>query len=118
MIIQGVVTRGRKLGRELGFPTANITIDDTLAITNGVYRSCVTVGGVAYDAISNIGKNPTVESTTRRVESHIFDFEGDLYGQTISVEIIEFLREERKFKSLEKLRAQIEQDILLVRNTY
>ena len=116
MIIQGVVSRGRCLGRELGFPTANITIPEGVSLTSGVYRSRVGVGGVEYDAITNIGENPTVGNTSRRVESHIFNFEGDIYGQTITVELVEFIRKERKFESLEQLRAQIERDVNHLKN--
>ncbi|MFR9503701.1 MAG: riboflavin kinase [Rikenellaceae bacterium] len=111
MIILGVVVHGQSLGRRLGFPTANITIDGDLEVENGVYRSSVVVDGCRYMAISNIGVKPTVGGLHRALESHILDFEGDLYGRFIEVDLIEKLRDEIHFESVDALREQVLKDI-------
>ena len=78
-MIEGVVEHGRRLGRELGFPTANLAVPEGIAAADGVYRSRAEVGGRTYDAMSNLGSNPSVGGVERRLETHIFDFEGVLY---------------------------------------
>ena len=93
---------GRQLGRELGFPTANMEVADADTIESGVYESYVEIDGVEYKAMSNLGSNPSVGGGSRHLETHIFDFSGDLYGRRI--------RDERKFDSLEELQRQIERD--------
>ncbi len=111
MTLEGVVVEGQKLGRKLGFPTANIVVEEDLSISNGVYRSSVEIGGVDYLALSNVGHNPTVGGVARRVESFIIGFDGDLYGQRLRVHLLEYLRPEIKFSSVEELRVQISKDI-------
>ena len=71
-VIEGCVEHGRRLGRELGFPTANLSVPDDLSLDDGVYRSRVEVAGRRYDAMSNLGRNPSVGGTERRLETHIF----------------------------------------------
>ncbi|MFI3293308.1 MAG: riboflavin kinase [Rikenellaceae bacterium] len=115
MIVRGVVVEGKKLGRKLGFPTANILISEDLNVSNGVYRSEVKVAGTTYRAITNVGNNPTTGVVSRRVESYIFDFKGDIYGQIIGVSLIAKIRGEIKFESIEMLRAQVLKDIELVK---
>lgn len=110
MVVEGVVMRGRRLGRELGFPTANLPVPDEFAAEDGVYQSVAVVQGVRYNAMSNLGCNPSVGVTERRLETHIFDFSGSLYGQTLRVELGRRIRGERTFASLEELRAQIAAD--------
>ncbi len=110
MQIEGVVIQGHQLGRTLGFPTANIVVPATLDVTDGVYRSRVQLEGVWYDAMSNLGCNPSVGGSERRLETHIFGYEGVLYGCRIRVELLEKIREERKFDSLDELRNQIARD--------
>ena len=102
ILIAGVVEHGRRLGRELGFPTANLAVPETVTAADGVYRSRAEVGGRMYDAMSNLGRNPSVGGVERRLETHIFDFGGELYGR--------LLRDERKFDTVEELRMQIEKD--------
>ena len=114
--IEGVVTHGRQLGRELGFPTANMEVEDTDGIESGVYESYVEVGGVEYKAMSNLGNNPSVGGGRRHLETHIFDFSGDLYGRKLRVELRRKIRDERKFDSLEELRHQIEEDRRYIMN--
>ncbi len=115
ILIEGVVEHGRRLGRELGFPTANLSVPETVTAADGVYRSLAEVGGRTYDAMSNLGSNPSVGGTERRLETHIFDFEGLLYGRLLRVELLEKIRDERKFDTVEDLRMQIEKDKAYIR---
>ncbi len=116
MIVRGVVVHGRSLGRKLGFPTANISLHEGEAIDNGVYLSRVKVGTECYRAVSNVGTKPTVGGAERNLECHILDFAGDIYGREVEVELLEKLRDEIHFESLEELQAQIKLDIEKVRN--
>ena len=111
VVVEAEVVSGNKLGRKLGFPTANMDISNRTDITNGVYRSRITIDGVEYNAMSNVGIRPSVVSTGRWVETHIFDFNGDLYGKVLTVCLVEKIREERKFSSVAELRAQLEHDM-------
>lgn len=108
---QGMVFRGKKLGRKLGFPTANIKIPENLCIKNGVYITYTKIDDKYYQSISNVGYNPTVESDKRSVETFIFDFKGDLYEKEIKVEFLDFIREEKKFPSVNHLKEQVLSDI-------
>lgn len=110
VMIEGVVEHGRRLGRELGFPTANLSVPDGICAADGVYRSRAEVDGEVYDAMSNLGRNPSVGGTQRRLETHLFGFEGSLYGRTLRVELLERIREERTFPTIEALREQIARD--------
>ena len=118
ILIEGVVEHGRRLGRELGFPTANLAVPEDVAAADGVYRSRAEVGGKVYDAMSNLGRNPSVGGVERRLETHIFDFRGELYGRRLRVELLEKIRDERRFASVEELRGQIARDkeYILVKN--
>lgn len=110
-VFTGIVTDGNKLGRTIGFPTANIAISEGTAVTDGVYAAIVRVGGKSYGALVNIGRKPTVGSgNSRMLEAHLLDFSGDIYGQAISVRLVKFIRPERKFASVEELRRQINKD--------
>lgn len=110
VVIEGVVEHGRRLGRELGFPTANIAVSGPVGAEDGVYGSRVEIDGRTYDAMSNLGCNPSVGGGERRLETHIFGFDGELYGRKLRVELLSKIREERKFDTIEELRAQIEAD--------
>lgn len=109
-VIEGVVEHGRRLGRELGFPTANLPVPDTLEVADGVYRSRAEVDGQCYAAMSNLGRNPSVGGVARRLETHLFGFRGELYGRRMRVTLLERIREERTFETTESLRRQIECD--------
>lgn len=112
--VQGTVVHGRGLGRQIGFPTANICVDnkDKLIPKDGVYSVQVTTAdGTSHKALLNIGTNPTVGGSERTLEVHIPDFSGDLYGQPITVEFARYIREEHKFTSVDTLRKQIQQDL-------
>ena len=115
-ILRGIVQHGFEVGREIGFPTANIgNIDPTVIIPHrGAYAVRVHVGNIAkpLGGMANIGVRPTVGTGGYRqsIEVHIFDFSGDIYGQPITVEFVRFLRTERKMVSLEELKAQLHDD--------
>ncbi|MGH2541568.1 MAG: riboflavin kinase, partial [Ardenticatenaceae bacterium] len=99
-------------GRAIGFPTANtIPPPDHALPTDGVYATYTTLpGGKSLPSVTNVGTRPTVDGRLRQVESHIFDWSGDLYDKTITVHFLHRLREERKFPSLDALIAQIRAD--------
>ena len=113
--IEGEVRHGRQLGRELGFPTANLDVADE-SIPGGVYLSRVVIDGQEYRAVSNLGSNPSVGGGVRHLETHVIGFTGNLYGRVLRVELLRKLRDERRFATLEELRAQIEQDCRMVMN--
>lgn len=110
VVIEGTVVHGRQLGRRLGFPTANLAVPDALEARDGVYLSEAEVDGQLYGAMSNLGRNPSVGGTERRLESYLFGFEGELYGRRLRIRLLRRLREERKFASVEELQRQIEAD--------
>lgn len=111
--VTGEVVRGKRLGSKLGMPTLNIIPDPgKLLPPAGVYFSYVSCGGVHYDSITNIGYKPTVtDERIMGLETYLYDFEGDLYGEQISVNLLKFSRAERKFDSVEELKAQMERDL-------
>jgi riboflavin kinase/FMN adenylyltransferase len=94
----------------LGFPTANIAISDDLAVENGVYCSKVVVEGVEYLAMTNVGVRPSVDGSKRLLETHLFGFQGLLYGLTLRVELYDKIRDEKRFSSVDELREQIAKD--------
>ena len=110
LVIEGIVIGGNRLGRRLGFPTANIALSDDCAIENGVYASKVYVDGEEYSAMTNVGVRPSVDGSKRLLEAHLFDFKGLLYGLKLRVELLEKIRDERKFSSVDELREQIAKD--------
>ena len=108
--VRGLVSEGQKLGRTLGFPTANFALGPLIEPRCGVYATRAIVGGKTYDAVSNFGRRPTIGDGAPLFETHLLDFEGDLYGREIDVELIEFLRDEQKFDGLDALKEQIAAD--------
>ena len=115
--LSGQVVPGDGRGKTIGVPTANLSVWDERAIPKaGVYVCRVKVDGVAWAAVTNIGYRPTFEDqlTSPRVETHILDFEADIYGQEVQLEFIDYLREERRFDSVDALVEQINLDISLV----
>lgn len=113
-VVEGVVEHGRHLGRELGFPTANLPVGDSFPLPDGVYRSRVEVFGRSYDAMSNLGCNPSVGGVSRRLETHLFGFTGELYGVRLRVELLDRIRGERRFTSVSALREQIARDKIAI----
>ena len=110
IVIEAEVIHGRKLGRQMGFPTANMEIDDTVEAGRGVYRSSVEVDGVSYRAMSNLGVRPSVGGGLPLLETHIFGYEGDLYGRRLRVHLLEKIRDERRFDSIDDLQRQLQSD--------
>lgn len=109
--VEGTVTGGNKLGRRLGFPTANIAADNTLEAADGVYAARVLYDGQTYDAMANLGVKPSVSGSGKRVlEVNLFDFDGNLYGKTITVTLLAFVRPERRFASFDGLHDAIAGD--------
>lgn len=111
--VTGKVEHGKRLGRTIGMPTANLLPEqDKLLPPNGVYYSQVILGDKTYRGISNIGCKPTVsDRQIMGVETYLYDFEGDIYGKDIAVRLLSFRRPERKFDGIESLKAQMERDI-------
>ncbi len=112
--IEGRVEHGEARGRQLGFPTANIGLGDYLRPAFGVYavEAGIDQGAATewHRGIANLGRRPTVAGLVERLEVHLFDFGGDLYGRHLRVRLVEFLRPEKKFDGLDALRAQIARD--------
>ena len=114
--ICGKILTGDKLGRQLGFPTANLDVTNLVLPPNGVYAARADFGGQSYRAALNVGTRPTVAAQPElRVEAHLLDFSGDLYGAELELEIGAKLREERRFGSAAELREQIARDVAAVR---
>lgn len=110
IVIDAEVVHGRKLGRQMGFPTANMEIDDTIAAGRGVYRSRVEIDGVSYRAMSNLGVRPSVGGGRPLLETHIIGYDGDLYGRRLKVHLLEKIRDERRFDSIDDLQRQLQAD--------
>ena len=109
--IVGEVIHGRQNGRKLGFPTANINTGDYVLLKKGVYSCYAYVKGIKYLAMANIGHNPTLGSLDfLSLEVNIFDFDEDIYGEIIRVDFISRIRKETKFKGIDKLIEQLNQD--------
>lgn len=113
-LIIGEVVHGRKLGRTMGFPTANLKILNKIYPPFGIYGGRVKIEGEerSWNAVINIGKNPTLKPDERSIEVHILDFDRDIYGKKICVSLMEFLREEKKFNSMDELKETIKNDVL------
>ena len=110
---KGRVTDGNKLGRKMGYPTANLEIlDDHKLIPNdGIYSAIAIIDGKEYNAMLYLGSRPTMgDNLKRSCEVHIFEFNKDLYSQCIEVQVIEYLREDRKFDNMDSLKIQIQED--------
>jgi riboflavin kinase/FMN adenylyltransferase len=108
--VDGTVVEGRRRGRELGFPTANLETANELLPPNGVYATIMTINGVVHGGITNIGVRPTFNETVPTIETHVLDYAGNLYGQTVRLAFVQRLRDERRFEGVDDLRAQIEAD--------
>jgi len=111
--LEGLVIKGEGRGKRLGVPTANLSLNaDLMLPTRGVYVTETVSRGMTYRSVTNVGKNPTFKDDGPSiVETHILDFEGDIYGETIEVKFLSWLREEKKFASVDELLTQIHADI-------
>ena len=108
--IDGTVVEGRRKGREIGFPTANLRTENELVPPHGVYATTLAVDGVVHSALTNIGIRPTFGESERTIETHLLKFSGDLYGARVRLAFVQRLRDERRFEDVDALRAQIEAD--------
>jgi len=118
-LLRGFVTEGNKLGRTIGFPTANLFIEaqDKLIPKNGVYAVYAYIEGERYKGMLNIGVRPTINNDLRRtIEVHIFDFSEDIYGKTVQLELIAYMRDEVKFDGLDALIEQLKKDEINTRS--
>ena len=107
----GTIVEGRRRGRELGFPTANLQTDNELIPPHGVYATTLTIEGIVHAAVTNIGVNPTFgDGNATSIETHVLKYERQLYGQHVQLGFVQRLRDERRFDDVDALRAQIEAD--------
>jgi riboflavin kinase/FMN adenylyltransferase len=109
--LAGTVVAGQRRGQTLGFPTANLDQVHTLIPGNGVYVVRAFHGGKAWPAAANVGPNPTFGENARKIEVHLIGFGGDLYGEVITVDFVEKLRETRPFANVQELVAQVRADV-------
>ncbi|MDB5252992.1 MAG: riboflavin biosynthesis protein RibF [Flaviaesturariibacter sp.] len=109
---EGVVVHGDKLGRQLGYPTANLqyTDADKIHLGEGVYAVRVRVGDSEFGGMLSIGKRPTLNDTIERVEVNLFDFDRDIYGESIEVTVVSYLRAQEKYATLDELKSQLRAD--------
>ena len=116
--ILGTVVAGRKMGRTIGFPTANLATNNEQLPPNGVYAVTMQLRGKHLPGVANVGVRPTLEDAGARVcEVHLFDYTWDFYGEEVEVSFLRFIREERKFQTLDALRDQIAQDVTAAKLT-
>jgi len=108
--VTGEVLHGEKRGRSLGFPTANLRLDPSCRLRHGIYAVRVLLDGRVHEAVASFGRRPTFDNGAPLLEIFIFDFEGDLYGKSLIVEFVDWLRGEEKFESVEALVSQMRQD--------
>lgn len=118
--VVGTVVEGRKLARQLGFPTANVVVHNEQLPPDGVWALEVRYDGVLYQGIGNLGRRPTVEheGARRLLEIHLFDFDRDVYGEQLEAEFVSYIREEKKFDSVDELKLQIESDVQQVKQMF
>ncbi len=117
--VEGVIIRGDRRGHTIGFPTANLKPHNRVIPRFGVYATATLIDGIWRKSITNIGVRPTFESDADpSIESYIFDFDGDLYGDVLRVRFLHRIRDERKFNGIDELKAQIEMDTNRARNYF
>src|SRR6476646_4969959 len=108
--VSGVVIHGEKRGRDLGYPTANIRLDKNCGLKHGIYAVRVGRGAERFDGVASFGRRPTFDNGAPLLEVFLFDFKDDLYGATLDVAFIAFIRDELKFDSAETLIRQMNDD--------
>src|SRR5215813_9494467 len=114
--VSGEIIRGDKRGRELGFPTANLRLSPTCGLKHGIYAVRVDVSGARYDGVASFGRRPMFDDGAPLLEVFLFDFNGDLYGQTVDVAFIGWIRHEQKFDSIEVLKRHMTSDAAQARD--
>ena len=114
--IEGPVVHGLENGRKINFPTANIEQDEII-LPNGVYITQTTVDGKVYKSMANIGTHPSISELDKPIiETHLLDFNELIYGKIVRIEFFKFIREEKKFPSLNALKEQLHKDLITTRN--
>jgi riboflavin kinase/FMN adenylyltransferase len=108
--VDGTVVEGKRRGREIGFPTANLMTDNELLPPHGVYATTTTIDGIVHAGLTNIGTRPTFGESGTTVETHLLNYSGDLYGRSVRLGFVLRLRDERRFDDVDALRTQIEAD--------
>lgn len=110
--LRGRVIKGDKIGRTIGFPTANLFLEETYKLipSDGIYAVTISMGTESYKGMAYIGQRPTINGMTRNIEVNIFDFNKEIYGQDITMTFLEFLRHDVKFTGLDALKLQLQQD--------
>lgn len=106
----GEIRHGEKRGRDLGYPTANMRLPDGCGLRHGIYAVRMAVDGVVRDGVASFGRRPTFDNGAPLLETFLFDFSGDLYGKTVAVEFVSFLRGEERFETIADLVAQMDRD--------
>ncbi|MCG8500347.1 MAG: bifunctional riboflavin kinase/FAD synthetase [Firmicutes bacterium] len=110
--VGGKVVKGKKLGREIGFPTMNLIAEDVMLLpSNGVYLTETVINNRCYHSITNVGRNPTVGDKETRIETHVLNFREDSYDQEVEVRFIKKMRDEKKFADVQELARQISLDV-------
>ena len=116
--VEGIIIRGNRRGHTIGFPTANLKPHNRVVPRYGVYASATLIDGTSRRSITNIGIRPTLIRCEPSIETYIFDFDGDLYGDVLRVRFLYRIRDERKFNGIDELKAQIEKDTRHARNYF
>ncbi len=107
----GTIVEGKRRGRELGFPTANLRTENELIPPHGVYATTLTIDGIVRAAVTNVGVNPTFgDGNATSIETHVLRYDGQLYGQRVQLGFVQRIRDERRFDDVDALRAQIDAD--------
>lgn len=115
--VSGEVIHGEKRGRDLGFPTANIRLDPSCGLKHGIYAVRIGIDDMRYDGVASFGVRPTFDNGAPLLEVFLFDFDGELYGQTIDVAFIGWIRAEQKFDGIEPLKRQMANDVIQAKNS-
>jgi riboflavin kinase/FMN adenylyltransferase len=115
-LVEGMIVGGKKLGRNLGFPTANLVPDPSCRLKHGIYAVTLSVDGQTRGGVASFGRRPTFDDGAPLLEVHLFDFEGDLYGKMAEVAFVDFIRIEEKFSSPEALVRQMRDDAAKARD--
>jgi riboflavin kinase / FMN adenylyltransferase len=111
--LRGIVVEGDKIGRTLGYPTANLFLKETFKLIpyDGIYAAAIVVKGITHRGIAYIGNRPTLEGTRKAIEAFIFDFDEDIYGEQIEFQLLSFIRGDLKFSSLAAMKVQMKEDV-------